>query len=86
MQIWTPTAEYLSSAITTHSFEIIPLNYTQVEQAVRNRTIDFIITNSAYYVDLEYKFGVSRIATMKNLLNHVPKSQFGGVIFTRSDS
>ncbi|MDP3695239.1 MAG: PhnD/SsuA/transferrin family substrate-binding protein, partial [Desulfocapsaceae bacterium] len=86
VQIWTPTAEYLSSAITTHSFEIIPLNYTQVEQAVQNRTIDFIITNSAYYVDLEYKFGVSRIATMKNLLNHVPKSQFGGVIFTRSDS
>jgi len=86
VQIWTPTAEYLSSAIPTHSFEIVPLNFTQVHQAVQDRTIDFIIANSAYYVDLEYKFGVSRIATMKNLFNHVPKSQFGGVIFTRSDN
>jgi len=85
VQNWTPTAEYLSGAIPAHSFEIVPLDFIQVRQAVKNRAIDFLITNSGYYVELEYEFGVSRIATMKNLLNHVPKSIFGGVIFTRSD-
>lgn len=85
VQKWTPTAEYLSGAIPAHSFEIVPLDFTQIRQAVQDRAIDFLITNSGYYVELEYEFGVSRIATMKNLLNHVPKILFGGVIFTRSD-
>ncbi|MHB1185601.1 MAG: PhnD/SsuA/transferrin family substrate-binding protein [Desulfobulbia bacterium] len=85
VQKWTPTAEYLSRAIPARSFEIVPLDFTQVRQAVKDRTIDFLITNSGYYVALEYEFGVSRIATMKNLFNHVPKTLFGGVIFTRPD-
>jgi phosphate/phosphite/phosphonate ABC transporter binding protein len=84
-QKWTPTAEYLSTTIPGHSFEMVPLNFTQVRQAVKDRTIDFLITNSGYYVELEQEFGVSRIATMKNLLNHTPSTLFGGVIFTRSD-
>jgi len=85
VQHWTPTAEYLNKAIPAHSFEIVPLDFAQVRQAVKDRAIDFLITNSGYYVELEYEFGVSRIATMKNLLNHVPKTLFGGVIFTRSN-
>lgn len=85
VQNWTPTAEYLSTAIPGHSFEIVPLDFVQVRQAVRDRTIDFLITNSGYYVLLEFELGISRIATMKNLFNHVPKTLFGGVIFTRAD-
>ena len=85
LQQWTPSAEYLDTMIPGRSFEIVPLDFTQVRQAVKDQTIDFLITNSGYYVELEYEFGVSRIATMKNILNHVPKTQFGGVIFTRSD-
>ena len=85
VQNWTPTAEYLNRAIPAYSFEIVPLDFTQVRQAVKDQTIDFLITNSSYYVALEKELGVSRIATMKNLLNHLPKTLFGGVIFTRSD-
>ncbi|MDH4333204.1 MAG: PAS domain S-box protein [Desulfobulbaceae bacterium] len=85
VQKWTPTAVYLSRAIPAHSFEILPLDFSQVRQAVKDRTIDFLITNSGYYVELEYEFGVSRIATMKNLFNNTPKTLFGGVIFTRPD-
>lgn len=83
-QRWVPTAEYLNTVIPGHSFEIVPLDFTQVREAVRDQTIDFLITNSGYYIELEYEFGVTRIATMKNLLNHIPKTLFGGVIFTRS--
>lgn len=84
-QKWKPTAEYLSKAIPAYSFEIVALDFPQVRQAVKEKTIDFLITNSGYYVELEQEFGVSRIATMKNLLNHKPKSLFGGVVFTRAD-
>lgn len=84
-QKWVPTAEYLSREVPGYSFEIVPLDFAQVREAVKERSIDFLVTNSGYYVELEYEFGVSRIATMKNLLNQLSKTQFGGVIFTRSD-
>lgn len=85
VQKWTPTADYLHTVIPAHSFEVVPLDFPQVRQAVKDRTIDFLITNSGYYVELEHEFGVSRIATMKNLINRLPQTLFGGVIFTRSD-
>ncbi len=85
MEKWSPTASYLNQALPEFTFEIIPLNFHDVRQAVADRTIDFIITNSAYYVHLEYDHGISRIATLKNLVNNVPERRFGGVIFTRAD-
>ncbi|MFH2123774.1 MAG: PAS domain S-box protein [Pseudomonadota bacterium] len=85
VQQWTATAEYLSVAIPQYKFSIEPLDFAQIRQAVEHGSIDFLLTNSAYYVELEYEYGISRIVTMKNLLNHIPKSIFGGVIFTRAD-
>ena len=84
-QQWSPSAEYLNTVIPGHSFEVVPLDFKEVRQAVKDRTIDFLITNSGYYVELEYEFGISRIATMKTMLDHEPKTVFGGVIFTRAD-
>ncbi len=85
VQQWTATAEYLSAAIPQYTFSIEPLSFEQVRLAVEHGNIDFLLTNSAYYVELELDYGISRIVTMKNLLNHRPKSTFGGVIFTRKD-
>ncbi len=48
--------------------------------------MDFILTNSAMYVELEKLYGVSRIATLIN--QDLPGRQtttFGGVICTRAD-
>jgi len=50
-----------------------------------SQSIDFLITNSSYYVALEFDHGLSRIATMTNLHDDVPQHLFGGVIFTRAD-
>lgn len=85
MQKWAPTAAYLNQALPESTFEIIPLDFYAVRQAVATQSIDFIITNSAYYVHLEFEQGISRIATLKNLVNNVPEKRFGGVIFTRAD-
>ncbi|MBU0663199.1 MAG: PAS domain S-box protein [Proteobacteria bacterium] len=85
MQQWTATAEYLSAAIPQYTFSIKPLDFEQVRLAVKEESIDFLLTNSAYYVELEFDYGISRIVTMKNLLNYRPQSIFGGVIFTRTN-
>jgi two-component system sensor histidine kinase TtrS len=44
--------------------------------------LDFILTNSGHYVELESHHGVSRIATLLNDRHGVPAMMFGAVIFT----
>jgi signal transduction histidine kinase/DNA-binding response OmpR family regulator/ABC-type phosphate/phosphonate transport system substrate-binding protein/HPt (histidine-containing phosphotransfer) domain-containing protein len=81
---WSPTADYLSSQIPGHSFVIVPLNHAEVEGSVRDGNVDFILANSAFYVELEQLYGINRIVTMKEQSNGIVFSKYGSVIFTRS--
>jgi len=86
MKRWQPTAEYLEQALPGNRFVIVPLDFDEIEKSVDNKTIDFVIANSAYYIDLEMNRGVQRIATLQNLYPCEKCSiLFGGVIFTRAD-
>ena len=83
---WSPTASYLSQTISGHHFTIVPLDFNEINSAVESRSIDFVLANPAFYVELEKKHGVSRIATLIN--QNLPGQQtttFGGVIFSRQD-
>ncbi len=85
IKMWNPTANYLIAKLPQYDFEIVPLNFDQVESAIKDATVDFILVNSGIYVNLEAKYNVTRLATMINLRNEAPYSIFGGVIFTRHD-
>jgi ABC-type phosphate/phosphonate transport system substrate-binding protein len=63
-------------------FSILPLNHKEIDDAVQNSKIDFIVTNPGHYVSLEKKYHISRIATMIKLKNGQRLDRFGGVIFT----
>ena len=85
---WDPMAKYLNSKIDTYNFSIVPLSFSELEQSVKNKSVDFVITHTMYYVLLESRYGVSRIATLINSginKKHMLK-EFGGVIFTKSDN
>lgn len=82
---WNPTAEYLGSAIPNRIFEIVPLDFREVNPAVTNGEVDFVLVNPGIYVNLEVRHRVSRIATMYNRRGDVPYKIFGGVVFTRND-
>jgi signal transduction histidine kinase/DNA-binding response OmpR family regulator len=79
---WQATAEYLENEIDNHLFEIVPLEFDEVEPAVKENIVDFILVNSSMYVDLEVKYGVSRIATLNDLYLGQETTSFGSVIFT----
>ncbi len=85
LEAWSPTAEYLSRAISGHEFVVVPLDFDEVEPAVQFGQVDFLLVNSGIYVTMEVRYRVSRIATMNNLVQGVSLNAFGGVIFTRSD-
>lgn len=84
-RVWGPTADYLSAALPPHRFRIEPLNFDAVDPAVASGRVDFVLVNPSIYVDLEVHHRVSRIATLRNRVDRVVVSQFGGVIFTRAD-
>ncbi len=84
-RMWTPTADYLTAALPDHRFRVVPLEFAEVDPAVRHAQVDFVLVNPGIYVNLEVRHRVSRIATMRNRVGLVRSNVFGGVIFTRAD-
>lgn len=82
---WEPTAQYLASEIHGYSFEVIPLDFEEVCPAVEHGEVDFVLTNSSFYVEVEVKYGAERIATLNNLRDGGAYTIFGGVIFCLGD-
>ena len=85
MEKWSRTAEYLTEKIPGKSFVIVPLDFEETYSAVENSKVDFILLNPSIYVELESLYGVSRIATLKNMRLGKISTKFGGVIFCRAD-
>jgi two-component system cell cycle sensor histidine kinase/response regulator CckA len=81
---WGPIAEYLSKKLPSHKFQIVPLGFDAIIPSVSQGRCDFVLVNPGIYVELESSFGVSRIATLKNLVNGVPQTRFGAVVFCKA--
>ena len=82
---WGPTAEYLSDRLKT-KVQILPMKFTDIEPALKNRKIDFLLANSAFYARFEEKYGLKAVVTMSNRKSLASLDRFGGVIFARSNS
>jgi len=81
---WSATAQYLTDSLDK-TFRIIPLDFDQVDEAIKQEKVDFLIVNSGIYVNMEVKYRISRLVTMNNLVGHHSLNVFGGVVFTRKD-
>ena len=82
---WKATADYLS-AKTGKPFTIVPLEYDQVPVWTKEGKIDFLLSNSANYVELNKLYGVQAVATQLNQYNKQPLDKFASVILVKADS
>lgn len=86
-KMWQPTMEYLNERVPAYKFELVPLDFKKLYEAVGKKEVDFVVVNTGQYIELEASYGISRIAT---LTNHGPDgclcNRFGGVFFTKADS
>ncbi|WP_198264344.1 phosphate/phosphite/phosphonate ABC transporter substrate-binding protein [sulfur-oxidizing endosymbiont of Gigantopelta aegis] len=82
---WGPTIQYLNQQLPEYHFNLVPKNIKTLNELVKDKDIDFILTNTGHYVLLERLYGVSRLATLRNLRQGKALDNFGSVIFTRSD-
>ena len=83
---WRATADYLSREIPGHQFEIVPLSFAEISEAVKQGNVEFILANPAVFLTLTTEDGVRPLATLENLRDGKGYSVFGGIIFVRADS
>lgn len=78
--------DYLHEQIPQHYFEVLPLDYKNLNYAVHAETIDFILTNPTHYVRLRHNEHISEaMASQVNIMDGKELHKFGGVIFTNAD-
>ncbi len=82
---WADTADYLSREIPGKRFEIVPLDFDEVEPAVEAEAIHFLLVNPSIYVVMEVRHRVARIATLNRRVGNGYTTLFGSVVFTRAD-
>lgn len=85
LNYWSPTADYLTQQIPGYRFSIMSLDNRSIGPAVARGEVDFVLTNPGSYVELEARYGVTRMLTLRNLRQGQPYTVFGSVIFTRID-
>ena len=83
---WKATGDYLSAKVADKSFEIVPLDFDDVNPAIESNKVDFFLVNSSMFVTAKVKFGASAVATMVNSRQGQPLKSFGGVILTSVDN
>ena len=81
---WGPHAEYLNDRLAPLRFEILPLTFAELDRAVAQHGVQFVITNTGHYSELEYQGQVSRIATLRRAGPRGPLDRFGGVAISRA--
>jgi signal transduction histidine kinase len=83
---WQATADFLNKKIPEHHFVLQPYEInSKLNQAVSRDEFSFILTNPAAHVEQKIRYGVSAIATLINKRKGKGYTQFGSVVFTRSD-
>ncbi|MHB0954687.1 MAG: PhnD/SsuA/transferrin family substrate-binding protein [Allorhizobium sp.] len=75
-----PTVAHLGRTLREHHFTMVPLDLAGISKAVEARSIDFVITNPGEYVDLESRFGVTRLATLESRDHAVPTDTVGSTV------
>jgi len=83
IRMWQPLIDYLNRSLRDHRLELEVMNYPELEQAIAESRLDFVLTNPAHYVQMTFRNGLSSpLATLIPVERGHPISGFGGVIFT----
>ncbi len=83
---WSYVRNWLVASIPGHRFILLDFDQAGLTRAVRERTIDFVITSSGHYVALENSDGASRIATIESPWALSPRQSTGSAIVVRNDA
>jgi len=64
---WQPTIDYLNKKNHLHPFVLVPIEFKdlhKLKSIIRDKKVDYVITNPVIYVKLELSSGISQILTL----------------------
>ena len=81
---WQPLEVMLNQQLTDQQFHIQPLDLQQIQEAVNNGSVQFVVTNPAQFVQLNSHSSLRWLASLRSSLG--TSNVIGSVILTRRDS
>ncbi|MDP2880506.1 MAG: PhnD/SsuA/transferrin family substrate-binding protein [Azonexus sp.] len=83
---WQPLIDYLNKTNPERQLELLTLTYPELESAIREKRVDFVLTQPGHYIMLTQRDGLlSPLATLIEMQGDKKVASLGGVILTRSD-
>jgi PAS domain S-box-containing protein len=83
---WQPLIDYLNKANPDRQLELLALTYPDLESAIREKRVDFVLTQPGHYIMLTQREGLlSPLATLVETQAGKPVAALGGVILARRD-
>jgi twitching motility protein PilJ len=79
---WKATGDYLTASLAGIQFEIVPLDFKEVNPAIEQGSVAFFLANSSMFVEAKVRYGAVAVATMINSRQGKPLKAFGGVVIT----
>ena len=83
---WQPLIDYLNNGNLGRRLELVALGQKDLEVAIREKRVDFVLTQPAHYILLAQREGLlSPLATLIERQGDKPLPSISGVIAARSD-
>jgi PAS domain S-box-containing protein len=82
---WQPTADELGKGFPSVHFRVVAMDHAELDAAVAQRQVQFVITNPEHYIRLESLYGVTRIATLVQKEQGVALDHLASAIVVRTD-
>ncbi|WFE69618.1 EAL domain-containing protein [Thiomicrospira sp. R3] len=83
---WQPLENRINAHLNNLQVQIILLDYQELNQAVTQREIDFVFTNSGHFIQLSQSSGLSSpLVSMIKYDKGLALRGFGGVVMVKSD-
>lgn len=85
---WQPLADHLNRQFPGDHFQLSPLSLAGMDEAVRNEHVDFLLTNPAQYVQLDNRYPLRWLVSLRSSQQPQQASGnvVGSVILVRHDS
>lgn len=84
---WAPVIDAMQHRLPSVRLHVRLLHYTALDNAVRARELDVVITNPGHYVALRYSDGLSTVlAAVARRRLGIETEAFGGTVLVRTDS
>ncbi|MGD0959000.1 MAG: PAS domain S-box protein [Methylomonas sp.] len=83
---WQPLADYLNRELPGYRFQLQPLNYDEMNDAIKRQQVDFIFSQAGHYINMDVLYPLSApLATLIERDGAQLLPAYGGAVVIRAE-